>query len=320
MQAVFSPMMRDLCRFAGQVSELRSGDAGRVSTRAIQGLVLAAGIAASAKRLQALSVTGAVAATVVGAAVHTGIGAHGSVAMVSYFAGASALGRLPKQTQPVQRRGARRDAVQVLANGGPAAVFAILHARSPGTLGELAVTAFYGSLAAAAADTAATEIGTRWGGQPRSIVSGRRTMSGQSGSVTLAGLAASVVVSLAMAAAAHPGAANRRVRAISCAAGGFAGSLTDSLLGALIQEQRWCESCCVSTELPVHTCGDHTQHHSGMPAVNNDVVNLISGLAGGLAAIAVSAALPKLTQCNGSRVEFVTTLTSSRLPRDFGAP
>jgi uncharacterized protein (TIGR00297 family) len=263
--------------------------------------------------------SGAVAATMVGTAVHAGMGFRGSIALVSYFASASALGRLPRARISLQQRGNRRDAVQVLANGGPPALFALLHARSAASSIDLAEAAFYGSLAAAAADTWATEVGTRYGGSPRNIITTRKAAPGESGAVTFAGLFASLAASSAIAAAAHVGASSRPSRALSCVAGGIAGSLTDSLLGALVQEQRWCESCSVRTELPVHTCGAQTRHVAGLRAVNNDVVNLLSVLAGGLIASAASWAMPDLAGRIGSRVEFATTSTNSRVPRTIGA-
>jgi uncharacterized membrane protein len=124
---------------------------------------------------------------------------------------------------------------------------------------------------------------------------------------------------LAIAALAQPGENDRLIHAVSCATGGAAGSVTDSLLGALVQEQRWCERCEALTELSVHACGHRTSRMSGVPTVNNDVVNVLGVLAGGLTAAAVFAGLQKLTGRNGSRVEFATTLTNSRLPGDPGA-
>lgn len=319
MQALFSPMMRDLCRLPWLGHHMRAGVAKSMKQRAAQGLVLAAGIAVGANRLHALTVSGAVAAALVGTAVFAGMGVHGSLTMVSYFASASVLGQLPRPGDSVQQRGNRRDAVQVLANGGPAAALSLLHARSPASSEAVAAIAFYGSLAAATADTWATEVGTRWGGQPRNIVTGRRTLPGESGAVTSAGLAASVLASLVIAALAQPGAKDPRARTISCAMGGVAGSLTDSVVGALVQEQRWCERCSVRTEMAVHGCGCRTYRVSGVPTLNNDVVNLIGVAAGGLTAAVVSAMLPKLTDRNGSRVEFATALTNSRLSGEPGA-
>ncbi len=305
-------MTPNLCRFPGIGIALQTGNAQRVRTRAIQGLVLAAAIAASAMKVRALSTSGAVATMLIGAAVHAGMGARGSVAMVSYFASATALGRLPRSHSSEQRRGNRRDAVQVLANGGPPALFSLLHARAAAPAKERAAVAFYGSLAAAAADTWATEVGTRFGGQPRSLATGKSAAPGDSGAITIAGLAASVVASSAMAQASRAGGARHCERIVSCAAGGLAGSLADSVLGAFMQEHRRCELCGARTEMMVHSCGHHSRYLSGIRGVNNDVVNVLGVTVGGLAAAALFAALPHLTGRNGSRVEFATTMTNSR--------
>lgn len=298
---------------------MHSGSAKRALSRGPQGLVLAGGIATGAWRLHALSGTGAFAATLVGATIYACMGLRGSIATVAYFGSASALGRLPSKGQQVQRRGNRRDAVQVLANGGPAAAFALSHALSAGRAQSTTSAAFYGSLAAAAADTWATEIGTRFGGSPRSLTTGRKVAPGESGGVTTAGLAASTVAALAIAVFAQTGAPNPQVMATSCATGGVAGSLADSFLGARLQERFWCESCLIGTELPLHNCGRRTRRISGVPGMTNDVVNLLAVVTGGFTAAAWSAALTELTGHIGSRVELVPASTSSRLPNHTDA-
>lgn len=296
----------------------RTGD-DPLRSRAISGIVIAAGIASAAYRIRALSASGAIAASIVGATIHTAMAYKGSSAMVAYFATSSALGRLPRSGSPIQQRGNRRDAVQVLANGGPAAAFALLHALwTPSTI--VTAAGYYGTLSAAAADTWATEIGTRWGGRPRNIANVRKTVAGESGGVTLAGIAASFLASLMMAVIAQLGEKNRRDWVLICVTGGMVGSLTDSLLGALLQERRWCACCNALTEQRIHTCGQPSIHVDGLAAINNDVVNLVAVIAGGLTASAMPALMAKLTERNGSRVEYVTTLTSSRKPILIGAP
>jgi uncharacterized membrane protein len=71
-------------------------------------------------------------------------------------------------------------------------------------------------------------------------------------------------------------------------AGGFAGALADSLLGATIQSKRWCEKCGSSTEREIHICGTPTIHSGGLKWLNNDGVNFISTIIGGLVALAVA--------------------------------
>lgn len=297
-----------------------NGNATRLTSRIGQGLVLAAAIAAGAWKAHALTTSGAAAATFVGAAVHAGMGYRGSAAMVAYFASTSALGRLPRQGSSTQHRGDRRDAVQVLANGGPPAFCALVHAWSAASAKDLAAMAFYGSLAAAAADTWATEFGSRFGGRPRSVATGQVVSPGESGAVSIVGLAASAVASAAIALTTQVGKDHRPSRSVSCFAGGMTGSLADSLLGAHIQEQRWCEQCGVRTELKAHSCGNSSTHQSGLHWVNNDVVNVSGVIVGALTADALFAVLPHLTGHDGSRVEFATTATNSRMPEPTGSP
>ncbi|HEY1013277.1 MAG TPA: DUF92 domain-containing protein, partial [Herpetosiphonaceae bacterium] len=62
--------------------------------------------------------------------------------------------------------------------------------------------------------------------------------------------------------------------------GGIGGSLADSLLGATAQEQRWCPACAKITERAVHGCGAATEFRSGWRWLGNDLVNLLSIVAG----------------------------------------
>ena len=68
--------------------------------------------------------------------------------------------------------------------------------------------------------------------------------------------------------------------ALAALAGGFTGSMLDSLLGAVFQEKRWCEQCDRGTERAVHTCGAKTIHAGGIRGLNNDLVNFLSSIGG----------------------------------------
>ena len=68
------------------------------------------------------------------------------------------------------------------------------------------------------------------------------------------------------------------------AAAGLAGSLVDSLLGATVQGIYWCDGCQKETERRVHTCGEATKPLRGWRWLNNDLVNFVSSVAGGLLA------------------------------------
>lgn len=128
----------------------------------IQRLILAVGlgglVAGFGWRRGALSTHGALAATAIGAATFGFGGLPASLALIAFFASGSALSRRKTVTgEVVAAKGHRRDAVQVLANGGVAALGLVLAGAGwrPGRAAAL------GALAAAAADTWASEIGVR---------------------------------------------------------------------------------------------------------------------------------------------------------------
>jgi uncharacterized membrane protein len=74
--------------------------------------------------------------------------------------------------------------------------------------------------------------------------------------------------------------------------GGCAGAIADSVVGATLQDRRWCDTCQTSTERAVHGCGTATRHAGGITAVDNDLVNLIATVAGAaVAALLVHSAL-----------------------------
>lgn len=259
--------------------------------RAAAGTLAAALVAAGARRAGALMTDGAIAATFVGGTVVAGTGFRGGAALVAFFASSSLLGRLPRSGDiGEQRRGNERDAVQVLANGGVATLLALAQTIAPPS--AQLWTAYGGAVAAAAADTWATEIGSRWGGAPRSIVTFRSVAPGASGGITIAGLGASVAGALAIAAVLGPDrATNSAPHIIAVTLGGLAGSLTDSLLGATLQEVRWCDACRKETEALVHQCGATTYPLRGQPWCTNDTVNLLATIVGALTAQTIASRL-----------------------------
>ena len=209
--------------------------------------------------------------------------------LVAFFVATTALSRVggarkAARTADVVAKGGERDAVQVLANGGLFAAAALGAVVVP----HPAWTAFgVGTLAAATADSWATEIGTLAARPPRSVLGWRPVPTGTSGAVSAAGSLASVGGALFVAALAlllgFPTAV-----AAGAALGGVAGAAADTLLGATAQARRRCPRCATGTERIVHGCGERTQAAGGLPWMDNDVVNLLAAAVGGLVTAALA--------------------------------
>ncbi|GAC1500129.1 MAG: DUF92 domain-containing protein [Vulcanimicrobiaceae bacterium] len=216
-------------------------------------------------RLRWLRPGGAFAAIFIGTLVYGAGGWRYAAVLLSFFISAAFL----------SRRNEARGAAQVLANGLVPALCAV------GALltGDTAwIVAFGGAIAAATADTWATEIGTNAGGTPRSIVSGKRMERGLSGGVTFAGSLAQIAGASFIAAAADL--AHVTALAIPVAAGGICGSLADSYLGATAQALRYCSGCAQHAEVERHHCGADTTLVRGVAWLTNDGVNLLATVMG----------------------------------------
>ena len=252
--------------------------------RLLAGAAAAAVISALATRARLLSRTGAIAATVLGA-IAVGAGWSWGILLVVFFASTSAVSayRAEKKralTRGVIEKDAARDAVQVLSNG---AAFAVAGVLWMSTGDSVWIAAGAGAIAAAAADSWATEIGVSLGGEPRSILSGLRVPRGTSGGVTAAGLlgalAGAAVVAATMLIIDWP---LYTVPAAFLA--GVFGMTLDSVLGATLQARRLCPACGAETEQKVHYCGTPTRVIRGAPWMENDAVNALATLAGAIAA------------------------------------
>ena len=249
------------------------------------GAAAAAVIAVAAYRTRSLDRAGAVAAFAVGTATYGALGLPGSYVLLAFFVTSVGLSRVGKARKraalvDVDKTGPR-DGAQVLANGGIAACCALAAAFVDARF----AVAFGGAFAAAAADTWATEIGTLVKQPPRSILTGRPIATGLSGGVTLAGTLAEIAGALAIACAALPLAPHAFVAIV---AGGVAGAVIDSLLGASLQALRWCPQCGRATERDPHVCGAATQPLRGFAWFGNDAVNLAATASGALVAVLAS--------------------------------
>ena len=257
--------------------------------RAAFGLLAAVTIALAARRARSLSGSGALAAVVVGtAAVAAGWG-WGALLML-YFVAASALSHAgaaekERRTAAIVAKGGARDAAQVAANGGVFALCAV--AALCGWVDQrVLATAAAGALAAAAADTWATELGVLFGGTPRSVPGLHPVPPGTSGAVSVVGTAGLVAGALGVALVARVLALTDAVAVVTVA--GCAGAVADTLLGAALQERRWCDACSLATERRVHVCGAPTRRVGGLAVLDNDAVNLVATLVGAATALALA--------------------------------
>ena len=255
--------------------------------RAIAGGALALTVSIVARRRHSLTMGGAVTAAMVGTLAITAGWSWGFL-LCAFFTSATALSRLgaPRKAElskSVTQKGAERDEVQVLANGGVFALSALGFLLVPSPMWY--ATAI-GALAASTADTWATEVGTLSGDETLSIISGAKVAPGTSGGVTLIGTGAAVAGALFIASGAAL--ASWPVPFAAAALGGIAGALTDSFLGATLQARRWCDVCAIATERVVHDCGTPTRHVGGIARLDNDAVNAVCSAVGALVAILLS--------------------------------
>ena len=237
----------------------------------LQAALVAAAVTAAAWRAGALNRSGALAAAAVGSAILAAGGWPAGVVLLAFFLPSSAISRLwPGPTSPLDPKGDRRDARQVLANGGaPALVLALG--------GPAALLAFAAGLSAAAADTWATAVGAHSAIHPRHILTGRVVPPGTSGGVTALGTAGAGLGAGLVAAAAVP--LVGWLGALAVVGIGMAGMVLDAVLGAGVQGKFRCDVCDQESEWKVHRCGRPTRFLGGWAWMSNDGVNAIATIA-----------------------------------------
>ena len=248
------------------------------------GALSAALIALGAYRARTLTADGAFAAFIIGTCTFGGGGLRAALILLAFFIPSVALSRLGRARKrrliDIAKSGAR-DGAQVFANGAIAAGCALALFVSGSGRWE---TALAGAFAAATADTWGTEVGTLARQMPRSILTLRPVATGLSGGVTAVGtlaelVGAAFIAAVALALGLRPWPA--------VAAGGVAGALVDSILGATLQQLRWCAQCQRACETDPHACGAGTTLIRGAAWITNDAVNFGATLTGALVAFAL---------------------------------
>ncbi len=252
----------------------------------IAAIVASALIATSAYRAHALTRSGAMAAFVIGWFTLSAGWPWGAFLML-WFVSASVLSRAGRSRKArhlddmVDKHGAR-DARQVLANGAVFAACALASLRWPDARWPVAAAA---SLAAAGADTWATELGTWLRSEAWSVRTFQRVTAGTSGAVTTLGttamlVGAAVYALLATVLTLIPPHAWGAV-----IIGAIVGATADTWVGAWAQERRWCQSCNRPTEQARHRCGARTDVIGGVRGFDNDLVNTLATVLGAVVAV-----------------------------------
>ncbi len=171
-----------------------------------------------------------------------------------------------------------RDSFQVLANGGIGGLLVIF---SQFTQSELLYFVYVSSIAAACADTWATEIGTMWKTKTVNILNFKVVEQGVSGAVSFYGFIASFLGAVIIALTSLNWiSSNKLFILIIIIVSGFIGSIVDSFLGASIQAQYNCVVCGKITEKKIH-CMKSADKIKGSRWITNDVVNFSASIIGG---------------------------------------
>lgn len=235
-------------------------------------------------QFEKLTKRGAVVAAIVGIAICYGFGISGLVTLAAFFVSSSLLSSILSSKSPdiVAQKGDKRDEVQVLANGGVAAVIAILYAFEPSDIYQ---AMFIASLAAANSDTWASEIGKMSKRQPFHTLTFKRVPTGTSGAVsvigTLGAFAGSAVIAIAALLFSWDSIEWQFPLICGIIVAGFVGNITDTVLGSTIQVTYACEVCNKNTEKLTH-CGQKTIHKDGLVWMTNDTVNALCTVMGAI--------------------------------------
>ena len=288
-----------------------------VLPRLALGLLISSLIGLVAYRRGSLSRSGVLGAVMTGTTIFGFGGFTAGVLLVAFFVSSSLLSHFKQNNQQKQRaaemfdKGGQRDLGQALANGGAAAVFAVIgsvgvmwlfenrkaSAESTMLISNVwsgSMAAVVGALATVNADTWATELGVLSKTKPRLITNPFRAVEpGTSGGVSfiglLAALAGAVFISMVFVigrwgmSALSPLSFSQSIF-VACTLGGFLGSLFDSFLGATAQAIYYSNQRQKETEKAIEKDGTPNKLIRGWKWLNNDWVNFISSVIGALVA------------------------------------
>lgn len=236
------------------------------------------------RRKRFLTWGGCAAAALLGLVVMYISGISGIVLLLFFFLSSSIVSHLSRRLDYIAEKGDERDMMQVAANGIPAALSILLYRISP--YPEAFIIAFAAAIAEAEADTFSGEIGRLSHSDPVSILTFTKVPKGLSGGITALGLAAGAASSFLIALLFMGTFGCTLSSLLIIASSGFLGSVFDSLLGASIQVQYRREDGSITEK--AEEDGRRNERARGIKWLDNDMVNLLSGLFSVSIAIALS--------------------------------
>ncbi len=244
------------------------------------GIILAGMVAMVSYRFHFLKMNGAVVTFLLGSIIFGFGGIKYTIPILVFFILSSLLSRVGRRRKTEMEssfeKSGVRDMSQVLANGGIAGIlmiFIFILQRDDW------YPVYLVAVAAATADTWATEIGIFSRSRPRLITNFKQVAAGYSGAISILGSLAAVCGSTVILLAGlyflrDFGQWQAAIiwSVIGC---GVLGSFIDSYIGATVQAQYQCKLCHKSTEKRIH-CQQQAHLVSGKAWLNNDWVNFLS--------------------------------------------
>jgi uncharacterized protein (TIGR00297 family) len=238
-----------------------------LATNAAIGAGVNAALALSAWAAGGVRRSGAISGWFLGTLLYTFAGWRGFVVLLAFFLLGTAttkIGFAKKAALGVaQEAGGRRGASNVFANGTAGLAFAFLASATPYT--ALFLLALAAAFATAAADTVSSEIGQAFGRRHFLVTTLKRVPAGTEGAVSLEGTLAGIGASALVAATAFAVGIIDAGGVAAAIVGAFIGTTLESYLGATLEARR---------------------------VVDNEIVNFLNTVAGGLAACAVWGTFP----------------------------
>ncbi len=252
----------------------------QIQTQFIGATIFAIVFSIAAYKTGLLTLDGSIAASLVALLIY-GFGSWKfTFPILLFFISSNILGKagnnLKHRFKSVYEKSSKRDAHQVFANGGIAVVWATIYFFYTS---DLVYYLFVAAIAAANADTWATELGIFSKSKPRLITSFKKVEKGRSGGISMIGsisaFCGSLLISFSGFIFITKGPIEFNIL-IFLTIAGFLSSFVDSYLGASFQAQYQDEITGQFTEKAFNKMKTENKLISGNKWLNNDMVNFLS--------------------------------------------